>query len=461
MKKIFSFIAILFATLLLTACNFVSQVPPEITEDDINITPDQNATGKLTISMGTSTEEQAIITGVAEIFNRTYPNIEVVLNPIAGEVAPTIAQLFNADRVKPGSMPDIFWTTSFDMLQLSDKRVILNLDPYINKETTAGTFDVNDYYEEFWKLGQQNFDGNQLMVPRAADKVVTHINKKLLAEAGVDLSLVKNGWTWDDFQTVMTQARTFYDNNGKQNQYLINSNATWEAIYNPIMQAFGADVFDENKEISVNTPEMENALKLIKSMKDNRWIAPLTQEPASFQGGKALMMFHSQATKVIIRDLKTVYPNDDISEIYDVVSFPLIGDNPQIGGGVSGYAVYANSTNRDYAWQFLKILLSKEGQNAVSDASGVNTPPIRKDMSDPKDPNNHWGLNMEAYNLEAYTFGPEYTSATTFTTVNKPEYAKDIMDTVKLMVINYVDVGRTFAEAASYCENQINAYLQL
>ena len=75
-----------------------------------------------------------MILGIAELFNEEFPNVEVDLKPFSGEVAPTIANWFNAERVNPGTMPDIFWTTSFDMLVLSDKHVLLNLDGYIQAE---------------------------------------------------------------------------------------------------------------------------------------------------------------------------------------------------------------------------------------------------------------------------------------------------------------------------------------
>lgn len=186
MKKI---LRVLSMALAVCCASSVVACTRELPEEnyEANIAPDKNATGKLVISTPVSKEEQDMILGIAELFNEEYPNIKVELKPFSGEVAPTIANWFNAERVNPGTMPDIFWTTSFDMLVLSDKHVLLNLDAYINAEEAAGTFDTDDYYAEFWRLGQEGFNGGQLMIPRTADKVVTHVNKKIFEDCFKDV----------------------------------------------------------------------------------------------------------------------------------------------------------------------------------------------------------------------------------------------------------------------------------
>ena len=450
--------------LALTVCSALISCgkPTESDNGIINITPDKNASGELSVACGTSINEQNIIKGVAKLFNITYPNIKVTLKPFSGEVAQTITQYFNAEKYKPGTMPDVFSLTSFDMLTLSDKRVIQNLDPYIDGEETAGTFNSNDYYKEFWILGQQNFNGKQLMIPRSADSVVCHYNKKIFKDAGINMTKIVNGWSWDDFRDVCSELRTYYDNHGMSNYYLIDSYLTWEAVYNAIFEACGTTFFNESGNFEIKKDAAKKALDLMKEMEDKRWIAPLSTASANFAGGQGCMMFHAQAASIMSKSILQTYPDvTDVSTVYDVVSFPLIkvNNSPKIGCGISGYSIYSGSKMKDYAWQFLKALLTKEGQNIIADEGGANVPPIRKDMADPKNPENHWGVGYEKINLEAYVWGSEYKCPTTFIAVKKPEYAKSLLDCVSQLVLNYVDVGDSFDDAVSACENKANAYL--
>ena len=70
------------------------------------------------------------------------------------------------------------------------------------------------------------------------------------------------------------------------------------------------------------------------------------------------------------------------SEFYNVVSMPVREGHENIGSGIAGYCVYAESPVANVAWKFLKTLLTQEGQNAMSEDSALNYVPVRKDMSD-------------------------------------------------------------------------------
>lgn len=80
-----------------------------------------------------------------------------------------------------------------------------------------------------------------------------------------------------------------------------------------------------------------------------------------------------------------------------------------------GYCIYNKTQKRDLAWQFLKYMVSEDGQNAFAKAGATN-PPIRKDMADPK--TNLWGQGVNGeykdLNMEAYTYKVEYNQPTDF-----------------------------------------------
>lgn len=433
--------------------------------DQVNIDLDRTITATLTISCDASNDEQRIVETLAAGFNELYPNVTVKVDPLSGDLVSTLMGYAGA-----GTMPDIFQTSSFNMLNLQDVGIIQSLDPFIEAETENGTFDVSDYYEDFWTLGQKDFDGAQLMIPRAADQVVCHYNAKIVKACsdwcGVDLeaTYIKNGWTWNDFLTVCKYLRSYYDATGRTNNYLLDGFLDWEAVFNPILESFGVEYFNETGECTIDCEGTGEALELIKNIIDKRYHGRFSGSQANFSGGQGVFMFHSQDATTQIKNLAIAnlmdYSKMD-ENYYNVVTFPIVNpENPKIGCGVSGYAVSQASANKDLAWQFLKFMLSKDGQNCIAD-SGKNFPPIRIDMADPKNPDNHWGKGLECYNLEAFTWASTHNAIapTTYITA-RPARATDLNDTVGVMIGNYVDLGYTMEKALSKAKASMEYWLE-
>ncbi len=464
LSKIFCALLCLTLALSVAAC---AQPHQGETGDDyeVNIDLDPEITATLRISCEASNDEQRIVQYLADGFNKYYPNVTIEIDPMSGDLVSTLMGYWGA-----GTMPDIFQISSFNMLNLQDVGIILNLDPYIRAETEAGTFDVSEYYEDFWGLGQKDFDGSQLMIPRAADQVVCHYNAKIIKEAsdwcGVDLegTYIKNGWTWDDFLTVCSYLRDFYDATNRSNNYLLDGFLDWEAVFNPILKSFGVEYFDEEGNCLIDSQGTREALELIKNIIDLRYHGRFSGSQANFAGGQGVFMFHSQDATTQIKNLAIANYMDyeDMDEnYYNLVTFPIINEeDPQIGCGVSGYAVSSDSENRDVAWAFLKFMVSREGQNCIAD-SGKNYPPIRKDMADPKDPENHWGLGLECYNLEAFTWASNHDaiSPTIFITA-RPQRATDMLDAIGVMIGNYVDIGYTLDQAIARGQASLEYWME-
>ena len=41
----------------------------------------------------------------------------------------------------------------------------------------ADLLDTGAFLPQYWKMGQEGFDGDQYLLPRSADRVLTHINE--------------------------------------------------------------------------------------------------------------------------------------------------------------------------------------------------------------------------------------------------------------------------------------------
>lgn len=144
---------------------------------------------------------------------------------------------------------------------------------------------------------------------------------------------------------------------------------------------------------------------------------------------------------------------------------PVREGNEKIGCGAAGYSVYSGSSNRDLAWQFLKLLLSKDGQNVMAD-SGNNYVPLRKDMTDYTDPTNHWGNGFEKCNMSAFTYNcgvngdPDWNCYSTFIAQQKPKQATNISKAIESLISSYLG-GASYDTAMKACVNAISRYIQM
>lgn len=465
MKKILSFaLTLLLALGVATGCGAPTGDSGS-KPSEVNLHPDENVTATLRVAVENYTAEKKIISEIGEILTAKYPNVTVKIETISGGISSQYATWFRNKNV-----PDILVNNSFDMFTLSDKGLLSDLTPYLEAEAAdpESTFDINDYYESYIKMGQANFDGEQYMIPRSADRVVCHYNKAIFKAAGVDMSLVRNGWTWDDFMTVCATLRKYYDSQDSMKAYtLVDPYFTWEAVYNPIFESYGVEYYDENGEVALESDATENALKFIKSIIDNKYASRPSVEQAGMAGNKGCMLFHSQAASLMATELSVYYPDaEKVSDYYDVVTMPVIPGHEKIGCGAAGYSVYDGSENKDLAWQFLKILLSKEGQNIMAD-SGSNYVPVRKDMADYTNPENHWGKGYEDLNLSAYTYNcgagddPDWNCYTTYIARKAPKYASSVGSALSTLIANYCNGVADYATSIRSCTNAIKRILAM
>lgn len=465
MKKILSFaLTLLLALGVATGCGAPTGNSGS-KPSEVNLHPDENVTATLRVAVENYTAEKKIISEIGEILTAKYPNVTVKIETISGGISSQYATWFRNKNV-----PDILVNNSFDMFTLSDKGLLSDLTPYLEAEAAdpESTFEINDYYESYIKMGQANFDGEQYMIPRSADRVVCHYNKAIFKAAGVDMSLVRNGWTWDDFMTVCATLRKYYDSQDSMKAYtLVDPYFTWEAVYNPIFESYGVEYYDENGEVALESDATENALKFIKSIIDNKYASRPSVEQAGMAGNKGCMLFHSQAASLMATELSVYYPDaEKVSDYYDVVTMPVIPGHEKIGCGAAGYSVYDGSENKDLAWQFLKILLSKEGQNIMAD-SGSNYVPVRKDMADYTNPENHWGKGYEDLNLSAYTYNcgagddPDWNCYTTYIARKAPKYASSVGSALSTLIANYCNGVADYATSIRSCTNAIKRILAM
>ena len=214
MNKKFKLLSILslsfMSATLLSGCVTVKDPnngEPSGTDEPVSVELDSDYKCELSLLIpnGNANEEQIINELITE-FNLDYPNITFKKNYLSvSNYENTVKNQWLAN-----SLPDIVWSNSPDFYTLVAGEMCMPLNKYIEAEEEKGTFVFeNDFLTEYFRMGA--VDGKYYCFPRSCDSVVTFYNKKLLSQAGVDLSLIKNGWTWDTFMGVLETYRKYLD----------------------------------------------------------------------------------------------------------------------------------------------------------------------------------------------------------------------------------------------------------
>lgn len=368
----------------------------DLSKVDLNLESDYKDTISLLIPNG-NTNETTMIDELIKEFNNDYPNIKFEKNYVS------VSGYENTVRNQwiAKSLPDIVWSNSPDFYTLVGGEMALPLNTFMEK---SGIDLEKDYLKSFFDAGSVN--GKYYCFPRSCDSVVTFINTKLLKTAGVDTSKIKNGWTWDDFMSVLAEYRAYLDKNPstKDTYYCLDANLTgWLSVSYPMLRSYGAEVIDDNKKILIDSAETRDTLKLIKEMVDKKYIvADGITSGNSYEMGTSPFLFQSASISLFAE-------RKALKDSVDIVSFPLIQKNntPKIGAGIAGYCINSRVKDKKQVacWKFMEKMISYEGQQAMA-LGGLKLPSIRKDLQDPTTAN--WCKGYEKNNLSAYTYGDEY-----------------------------------------------------
>ncbi|MBR2969290.1 MAG: extracellular solute-binding protein [Clostridia bacterium] len=444
MKKLICLILALITAFAFTACNNKNKGDSTSTGDapqTVNLNLDKNTEAEITILIpGGNSNEETMIDALIEDFALMYPRVKIDYNYVT--VNSYDSQIRNL--ASTGTLDDIVWSNSPDFYYLVNKNLVYNLNPYIEASEKAGVFNLEeDFHSEFFDMG--SIGGNLYCVPRSADSVVTFINTDIFEKAGVDMSLVKNGWTWDTFLSVCETIRQYFDSTGKGSSYVLDANLTsWLSVCYPMLCSYGADVIDENGNIIIDSAATKKCLEMVRYMVEKRYIVD-SQEASgsSFEAGTSAMLFQSASFSLFAERMA-------LKNKIDLVSFPLITENntPKIGCGIAGYCINKNTKYADVCWAFLNYMLSYDGQQKMAN-NGLNLASIRKDLADPTTAN--WGIKYPGINMSSYLYGSEYKLDTAFLSRLDPSMKPDFTTALKDMFNSACNATKDIDAAIDQC----------
>lgn len=397
---------------------------------NINVNIDKNVSANLRFAITVDSAEKKIAEAFINGFNKLYPNIKIVIEPIAGDFR---TQLLS--QVASNSMPDIAWVPDNWVSIFAEKNALLNLDPYIK----ASNLDVNDIYPSMLKLGQKNHNGSQYMMPRDYNHVVVYYNKDLFDQSKV--AYPKDGWTWDEFVETATKLTKTKD--GKTDQYGVNAMLYWQPVYLPIIAGFGGEVLDNKGTPLMGSEKTMQAITVMNNLvKSGVTFNPFNPPPVdAFLSEKAAMAF---AARPFMRNVADA----DIN--FDIVTFPKL-PTPFIGTGTSGYGIYSKTKYPNEAWAFLNYMVSKDGQIEFSKTGSAV--PVLKSLSN----DTTWqSYPSTKFNHQAFVKFSETDMIVTYLDGVAIEAQGDVDGRILNMFSDVFSQKKTVEQAASECVSNIN-----
>lgn len=415
----------------------INESQPDNYEVNLNVDKNTEATLSVMVPSGDGGLEAKYVEAIAEGFKELFPKVKVTLdyrdisdNGYAASINSAIAS---------GKALDLFYTNTGFYYYLISKNCIVNLEPYYKAAKDAGVLNLeSDYYTSFFSMSE--YDGKRYVVPRSMDSVVTYYNTDILAAAGIDPKTdarFNNAFTWEQFNSLLDDVNTYLTSaqaktDGYADCYALDPCFEWEAVYNPIMQSYGANIFDENGNITVESENMTEMATMINTIsKKGRIIKPYSSA-YNFKAGKCAFFFSSYGPTKMNEELA-------VRGKFDALPFPLIGENGKIGCGFAGWGISSRSsaTQRDLAWQFLSYMISKEGQMALIN-NGLATPSIRIDLAEEK----QWSKGFENLNLDAWLVSEDKKICTDYFVKFDPSKMFGIQNAVQNFMKNISDFSK-------------------
>lgn len=172
--------------------------------------------------------------------------------------------------------------------------------------------------------------------------------------------------------------------------YIVDCNIAWSSLDYPLVKSFGGSVIDENGTVVFDSSETADAIQYWRNLVNTDVggirlaidiMTGSTQNGVQFRMQQAPIYLHSRSVMSDLLNEETMGGQTYLgigNGNLGVAALPNFGGTYAVGAGCSGYAMYKNCVNGTAAWQFLKHIVSIEGQNAYSETG--DCVPVRNSL---------------------------------------------------------------------------------
>jgi multiple sugar transport system substrate-binding protein len=287
---------------------------------------------------------------VAQNFMDANPNIKIdILNIPNGD------EYYNSINTQGvgGSLPDVFYTRTFDVVPFASLGWTVNLQPFIDRDK----IDVEDFWPA--EVAQMTYEGDLYALPYDFSNIGIVYNKDILDEAGIPEPT--GDWDWTQLFEVASQLVT---KDGDTTTRWGMAVQPWSWVWIGILYANGGALFSEDfKECIIDSPQNRETFEFFVAQRD-AGIYPeagaLPQGVDPFASGLVAMAFEgSWATQGRRESVGDQF-------VFDVTYFPKGSTGRRAISAAGGaWGIGSNSAAVEEAWLFNVHLTSTESTNLL------------------------------------------------------------------------------------------------
>ena len=273
--------------------------------------------------------------------------------------------------------------------------------------------------------GEKNDDGKYglYFAPRDYNQIAIVYNKKLFNDLktfyGFDLADYYNPetpetWTMEKFAALIEALNTQIKSMGATyaSYRAIRMNMTWEAVYTTFIEALGGDGLIVDGEINLNSEKNKAAYDYLwENFFDEANKFDIND---NFSKGTTYLTVVSRP--LLLSYVPYLRDKNSGTVMMDFIPFPA----EKVAAGTSGYGITkkhaegtqtangVTKTNKEIAWDFIKFIISEEGQNLGGKEGFIQ--PILKSLKD----TGAWKQAIDPAMNHAAWFGGEELRLTTY-----------------------------------------------
>lgn len=252
---------------------------------------------------------------------------------------------------------DVFWMNTY-LPKYAEAGVIEPLTEYIERDKV----DMDQYVNIVADM--QKSEGVQYCMPKGMDTVQVFYNKAIFEK--YDVELPKEGWSWEDMVATGTELKEKIAAAGSDEYPILMELEAQPSQFNFIKQAGGFVMTDDRKTAGFDQPGTIKAYQdVVDLMK-----AELMPGNEVLSDTKGTDFFLSQKGAILFMGSWKVPVLDECSfaEQIGTIAMPTkeTGNQSVIGG--LGYAINANSKEKDAAWRLVKYLAGEESNKMQAEA---------------------------------------------------------------------------------------------
>ncbi len=316
---------------------------------------------KIRFAFWGSPEEVKIITSIIADWEKTHPNVDVVLEhtPYGGYASKILT------RIAGGDAPDIMAAEVSLFTSFWGKGVFLDLTPFIKNDSA---FSLNDFFPQI--VDHFTIDGKVYGIPRdVAPFACIYYNKSLFDQAGIPYP--SDDWTWDDLLEIAKKL-TVYDENGRVKRYGFY---TW--AWQNFVLSNGGNLVDDVKHptrLTLDSPQAKEGLQFYVDLIHKYKVSP-TPTALINMGMGVQMMFMTGRLAMLGSGIWETPALRNIQNFdWDVVMFPKSPKGiRRFATGGTAYCILKTSKNPKLAWEVVKALTSVRAMEKMA-STGLAQP---------------------------------------------------------------------------------------